>query len=620
MLDLRVVLVLGLGAAGLFLARGLWTTPEVEFTRAAPPAPASFEMRPPLSTVHVDLPVDLGRVVRRTEAALLQRLTMGLDTSDACTGRRAATGGTDCGPRLDGAVSLAGPVSASVDERAVRVRLPLRLDIAQGQERTSVEPTLSFVFRVRAEPGAGFEISRVDEPVEISPGPHVRTVRVLESRLRPLALTAQDELRAVLSDLPLTESVAGAWQALARPLELGAGAGAWIQAAPEVVGAGVLASMAGQPVVRIPIAARIAIESRVPASPSPRRAVVHGQVATGGGSSVRVAVPLALDGVQRAVEDAFVRDGPHETRADRFGPPVKVDVRRTRLYPSNRQLAVELDLAASRFEGETFRGKAHLVGRPVLDASERTVALADITFPLVPRDAAAPRTVPGAPRLAAEPLAARLAAVTRIDVSADLAEAAPRTSRLLNRRLDDRIAIAASLDSATPAAIEVTRDGLWLLTDVTGTLSLTYDRNGMALAAHTATRVSERANETTSTPAARVATPDLTAAAVVTAASVAAAGGQAAARATASPQGQTARVTAASADPSPVGSPASPQTNAPSLQPTTGPAGMSPAPAPSGAAARIKPKRITAHRSAKAQEGASAPRRSGEWVRSTFGN
>jgi len=539
LLDRRLgVLLLGAGALSLYAARGMLFPAEVEFTRAAAPAPPTIELRPAVSTVHVALSVDLARVARRTESALKQRLGMGLDASEVACARRPAP--QECGVRLDNAVSLAGPVEASISGGAVRVRYPLRIEATQGTERSAFETSISFLLRVTS--ANGFEIARVDEPSPELGSANARIAKLVESRLRPVSLTAQDELRSVLTGLPIATATQKAWNALAQPLELGSGSGTFLRAMPEVAGTPELAAVDGRAIMRVPIAARLSVESGERGQPAQRRPLIQGQVNTAGGAAVRIATPIRLDAVAAAARTSFVDGGTLETKPDRFGPPVKVTVHQTRLYPSVRQLALELDLAATKFEGQTYRGKAHLVGRPVLDAEQAIMTLADVTFPSVAqREAGNSRIPANAPRLATDPFAGKFASIARIDLARDVADAAPWTSNLLNQRIDDRMSLSARLDKATAISIETSLDGAWLVTEVTGTLAFIYVGDEELI--KTAIK-DDRPAQQPPTAARKSATPEIAAAAVVTAASVA---GGAAGRAALlpSPTGTTPQAAAA---------------------------------------------------------------------------
>lgn len=514
-----LLLLLGGMAAGGWGAASLFSPAPVEFTRAAPAAPAGIDVRAGISTVHVAMPLDLSRIARRMDAALQQRLAMGLDLSDAACARKGQP--ADCAAaRADYRATAAAPVTAVVDQGTLRIELPLRLGQAAGGEGAAIDTALSFVFKVRGGGSAPLEISRAEATSSDAAGTaQARAIRAIEARLKPLALTAEDELRKLISELPFEAATSHAWQRLAQSVELDGAPGTRLLATPEVAGAGELATVANQAVYRVPIAARISLETGRPAPAAPRRSVVHGQVTTAGSAAIRVATRVGLDHLQPAVDAAFVKGGPFETRADRFGPPVKVEIKRTRIYPAARALAVELDLTASRFEGQAYSGKAHLVGRPVLDSESHILTLADVGFPVaLPADPRKPGAIVAtAPRLASEPFAGTLASVVRMDLKSMVAETAPRISRMLNQRIDDRLLLSASLASTTPVGIDVAADGAWLLADVKGQLVLTYEAGETRAAASTAATLQAVQPTAASAAAAarRMPVPELAAAAVV---------------------------------------------------------------------------------------------------------
>ncbi len=522
MLPRRTILLLVGGiAAGGWGAFHFLTPSEVEFTRAAPEAYLDFELRPAVSTVHVAVPADLTRVARRMDDALSQRLAMGLDLADPACARKQAP--SDCGSaQARTTVVSAGHATTSVDNGTVRVVLPLRIEPSASAAAAPIETSLSFAFTVRGGGAVPLEIARVNEgTADRASTPDLRLIRLVETRLKPLSLTAEDELRAVLANLPVTAATEHVWTSLSRGIVLDEGTQTRLVAVPEVAGAGELVSVANSAIYRIPIAARLSIENgRQDAKPA-RRSVINGQVVTAGRAAIRLASPVALDPLQPVIDAAFVRGGPFETQADRFGPPVKVEISSARLHPAARMLALQLDLSASRFAGQVFRGKAYLVGRPVLDAERQLVTLADIGFPQAQTaDGRRPGTNASAPRLASEPFASRLSSILRLDVSSNIAEAHPRASRLLNRRIDDRLSVSAALDPAQPVAFEVTTTGGWIVSEVGGTLTLTYD-TGTAIAS-TVNQLAPASATIAQQAARRMPSPEPTAAAVVTSAGIAA--------------------------------------------------------------------------------------------------
>ena len=79
---------------------------------------------------------------------------------------------------------------------------------------------------------------------DASTGSNARVARLVETRLRPLALSIQDELRAVMSALPVTAATETGWNALSQSIDLGGGNR--LKAVPEVAGLGDLVTAEGQ--------------------------------------------------------------------------------------------------------------------------------------------------------------------------------------------------------------------------------------------------------------------------------------------------------------------------------------------------------------------------------------
>lgn len=486
--------LLALGAAVLAVwgLKGRWAEPEVSFTRAAPPTAAGLDLRPAVSTLHLTVPVDLERVARRADAAIEQRLAMGLGSEpvDPSCAKRPQT--AECvAVRIDGTVTQAGPASVMLRGSIVRIAVPMKIepiarpaDAAQTGADKEVAPrgpqqlTIGFSYAVRSAPGGGFVVSRSEDAASDAGGSaaQARTSRQLEGRLRQVQLAVQDELQQTMARVPVAIATQRAWTALSQPIQLGLGSGAVLTANPEIAGTGELMADGNRASVRIPISVRLAIGPADGTIASPQRPLINGVVAAGGEARIRMAVPIRLDVLQQSVSAGLIKAGAIETRPDRFGPPVKVVVHGVRAYPAARQIAFELDATATRFEGQSFRGKAHLAGRPVLDAERAVVSVADITFPpLPPRDLANPQLPANAPRLASEPFAGMLAAVGRIDINREVADIVPQAMNLLQQRLGDRLTMAAKLGRQQLVGIETARDSVWLVSDIPGELSLVYD-------------------------------------------------------------------------------------------------------------------------------------------------
>ena len=531
MLDRRLLLLgLPVGALAVYLVPGLISSSAVEFTRAAPPAPAAIELRTAVSTVFVELPIDLGRVAARFDEAVAQRLAAPPEpaaTDPQCARRPAPAECTAA--RSEGRITKAGRTSATVDTVGVRLMVPVTLEESADTAGRQGEPaSLSFAFAVRHADATGFEILRHDDAAQPSAGlspAQLRMLRQWEGRLRPVATIAHDELRRVLGELPVSQATTETWTALSEPIELGKGSGTFLRAVPELVGNGRLVATDGQPRFRIPVAARLSIEDGMSAARPTKRPPIHGQILTNSGAGIRLAMPLQLAGLQQAFATSLVRGGALDMQAERFGPPVKAVVHKVRAYPSVRQIAFELDVAATRFEGQTYRGKAHLVARPQLDATARTVTLADIALTQAPaRDAKSSNAQLNAPRLSSEPLAAKLIELGGFDVSRDLTESLPRINGQLHQPIATNLSLSARLERAEPVAVETSQAGAFLVSELHGTLTFTYSP-----ASTVATATPQRPVPTAST---QVPTSAVSAA-VVTAGAVA--GGALAARAIQAP-------------------------------------------------------------------------------------
>ncbi len=545
MIDRRLLLLgLPAGALSLYLVMGVISPAEIQFTRVAPAAPASLDMRPAVSTAYLELPLDLGRIAARIEAVVAQRLAA-TDTTGtanpACVRRPNAT---DCAIRPETQIEPAGPVRFEIHTGGVKLKVPVRISefITGSDASRSTPANITFSFAVRHRDGTGFEITRLDDTAFDGAAPAStpaiqRALRQAETRLRPAALAAHDDLRQLLAALPVSEATQQAWGALSTPLELGKGSNVWLRPIPELVGSGQIVAVDGQARFRIPMAARLSIDEKDRGPLAPQRPAIHGEILTQAGSSIRIATNLPLGDMQRAANTVLAKAGQFEMKTDRFGPPLRVSIHNTRAYSAVRQIAFELDITATRFEGEPLRGKAHLVGRPQLDVGARLVSLADIALtPATVHEATAGKPYQNVPRLTAEPIASRLADAARIDLTRDLSEAVPRYSGLLHQRLNDSLSLSAHVEQAVPVGVETTRDGAWLIADLAGTLTLTYDRGATSAVAAIAQQrafdtpdqrvfdtTQQRVFDTTPRQSGRISSPEVVSAAVMSATAGAAA-------------------------------------------------------------------------------------------------
>ena len=510
----------------------------VEFTKAALPPPASVDLRAAPSSSHIVMPVELGALAQRAEQALPENLALVRDwLPDAACGKRVTN--YDCvNAKLEGTITRSGHVALQIAPAMIKLNVPVKYALsATGNgwasyltERKVGETSVEIAFAISVNPAGGLDVTRRDvAPADEAPigllKANVRLSKLLESQLRPIARTAEDDLRRALAVLPVKTAVAHAWDALAQPLELGQGSGLWLKGAPDFYTAGAFVSVDGKLTYQIPIATHMAIveADKGQSNNAKRVANLSQDVAPVGPSRVRVAVPVDLEAMRQQAEAAFGNGQVFESRADRFSEPVKVKVRSTRVYPALRQIGLELEVEVTTSKGATFSGKLNLAGRPVLDAAAGTVTLADVSFPPVSAKDAGGQ-MPGVPRLGTEPFATKFASVAKLDVARALAEVLPRAKQMLNQQVGSDLALQSRLTDAVPVALELARDGAWLMVDLTGDVAFVY--NG--------------AMDTTNIPA---LTP------IATTAAAGAAGGAAAAAATLTRPGATAAAAAVKSAP-----------------------------------------------------------------------
>ena len=461
----------------------------VEFTKAALPPPASVDLRAAQSPGHVVLPVELGALAQRAEQALPANLAILHDwLPDAACGKR--TTNYDCvNAKLEGTITRAGPVAMQIAPSMIKLSVPVKYALsATGNgwasyltERKAGETSVDLAFAISVNPAGGLDVTKrdvapADEATIGLLKANIRLSKLLEPQLRPIARAAEDDLRRALAVLPVKTAIAHAWDALAQPLELGQGSGLWLKGAPDFYTSGSFVSVDGKLTYQIPVAAHMAIveADKGQSNNAKRVANLSQDVAPAGPSRVRVAVPVDLEAMRQQAEAAFGNGQVFESRADRFSEPVKVKVRSTRVYPALRQIGLELDVEVSTSKGATFSGKLNLAGRPVLDAAAGTVTLADVTFPPVSgKDTVG--QLPGVPRLGTEPFATKFASVAKLDVARALAEVLPRAKQMLNQQVGADLLLQSQLTEAVPVALELARDGAWLMVDLTGDVAFVYN-------------------------------------------------------------------------------------------------------------------------------------------------
>jgi hypothetical protein len=488
---------LGLIGAGCALAAATYANQgksALNFTREPLAAQANNEARAVASTVFVALPVDLDGIRSHADElfpARIAKITETLPSASCATGLH----GWSCtAAKVEGEIARSGPTEIETKNGAVLIRLPLSYQFsARGTgwtnhltEQKSGTLVLNVVLEANLgtgfalEPAAREEMAGGDLAITLLRG-SVNVAKLLDPKIKELQKAAMEDLRQALSTLRIKAAAARAWSALSQPLELGTGSGLWLRAEPaRVIGAG-FAIDEGRLAYRLAVPTRMAlIEGDEPAAPPLRQpSQGHDAAAAKAVSRVRLPVLLDLEPMRRTVEAQLVQGSEIETRADRFSEPVTVAVRSAQMYPVFRQLALELDLEVTGPKAAAgYSGKAYLVGRPVYKTETMTVALEDVTFPiLTSKETNSDRLTPGVPRIGIEPFAGKLYA-GRIDVARPVQEALPRINHVLNQRLADDLVFKARFRELAGATVETAPDSVYLMLDLQGELVLWFEGDG----------------------------------------------------------------------------------------------------------------------------------------------
>ncbi len=489
---------LALGAVGgglaLFMTSGSGSNKStLEFSKPALAPAAHLELRPNLSSVFVSLPVDIGPLAKRIDAALPDQLMAVREfLPDAACGIRGSAG-HDCNTaKLEGTIIRNGPVELKVEPAGLRFVVPVKYTLAATglgwasamSERKSGETISSVSFSVTIGPSNGLDVTVLDDgPAQ--PGAatasvsllkaHVKIARLLEPTVRPVFKSAEAELRRALSGLPIKNALHRVWSLLASPVELGEGSHMWLRSAPEYYSTGRFVGDAGQLSYQLAIATRLAVvEAKREALTPGRQQPINALDKPPAAAHVRLAMPIDLEAIRQAAEATFRKGQEFESRADRFSEPVRVKIRNTRIYPALRQIGLELDVEATTHKGKPFVGKLNLVGRPVIDTASGTVTLADVTFPLVSNKIDTAVGIHDAPRLGTEPFASLFAGAARLDIARPLADAMPRVAQLFSQRIGNDVTLTGRFSEAVPVSFELASDGAWLIVDVTGDITYAY--------------------------------------------------------------------------------------------------------------------------------------------------
>jgi Domain of unknown function (DUF4403) len=489
---------IGLIGAGCALVAATYASQgksALNFTREPLAAQANNEARAVASTVLVALPVDLHGIRSRADELFPPRLAKVVETLPNASCANGLHGWSCTAAKVEGDITRSGPTEIEAKNGAVLIRLPLSYQFsARGTGWTNhlneqKSGTLVLNVALEADLGTGFALEPVareeiagDLAITLLRG-SVNIAKLLEPKIKELQKAAIEDLRQALSTLRIKAAAARAWSALSQPLELGTGSGLWLRAEPvRVIGAG-FAIDEGRLSYRLAVPTRMAlIEGDEPAAPPLRQpSQGHDAAAAKGVSRLLLPVLLDLEPMRRMVEAQLVQETAIETRGDRFSEAVTVAVRSTSMYPVFRQVALELDLEVTGPKAAAgYSGKAYLVGQPVYKPESMTVALEDVTFPMITsKETSSDRLAAGAPRIGVEPFASKLSS-GRIDVARPVQDALPRINHVLNLRLADDLVFRARFREVAGGTVETAPDGVYLMLDLQGELVLWFEGDGGA--------------------------------------------------------------------------------------------------------------------------------------------
>jgi hypothetical protein len=474
---------------------------EVRFTSMPVRTAAKPESRTAQTTVYVSFPVDLEAPRRQAEQAIPEKLHRVTEwIANAACGRRNTQ--VECqSAKVEGEITRAGAIEIGAEHGRVMLKVPLAYDLAvRGigwaaflTERKSGTLTVGVPFDVALSAGYAPDVTLREEliwserNVPLLKG-QLDLARLLQAKLKKPLATAADDLRAALTAQPLKEGSQRAWNVLQRPVELSASPALSLSSEPmRTWGAGFVQD--GQRTsYRVAVSTRLTILEGRPIGQTGQKKLPDPTARPAGEASqthIRLPMFVGFERIERALATAFPPQQRIETRADRFSGPVTVSVRNASVYPSQRQLAIELDLAVAAptsWAGTT--GKAWLVGKPVYRSEDQTIALEAVTFPVqTAKEAREGSGLRTAIQIGTEPFASRFATAAKLDVAREVREAVPLANSLFDQRIESEIQLQARFREASVLAVEPVVGGLSLTLDVAGEIVFRLDEGVKPVAA-----------------------------------------------------------------------------------------------------------------------------------------
>jgi hypothetical protein len=482
---------------------------EVHFTRDPFPGPQTdAETKLGATTVFVGAAVDLSAARAQIDASLGDKITPIVQLIDnAACGRR--NNQPDCNDaKVDGDVERDGPVTLDITSAGrIELTVPMRYTWkARGlgwardiTDQSSGSFTVKLPYDVAWTSAYAPEV-RIKEDGIVWSEQQIKVIKgklslpkLVEAKLRKALNGSGELMRKAVAETGVKDTVANAWAALYRPIELSAGSAGpgvnlpalWLKSEPERVFAAGLTTLEGRTFLRFGIAGQFGIisgsrpsEAIAKRVPDPQQADVQGKDPAkdfgAAQTNLKLPVLISLAPLKKAVAGAFPKDEIIETQADSQAVALAVSMKSASVYPSRHHVVIDfaVDVARPR-QWLGYTGRAQLLGRPVLRRDEGIVELKDLSFPaLSPKDAKDAKLAKKPLRIGQEPFARRFGLIARMDVAKELQAGVDRANAITEMPVGDGLILSGRFDKSGPATMEIARDGLLLQLPLDGELML----------------------------------------------------------------------------------------------------------------------------------------------------
>ncbi len=499
---------------------------EVHFTRDPFPGPlADAENKLSPTVVFVGAAVDLSAARSQIDATLTEKISpiVQLLDSAACGRRNGQPACNDA--RVDGDIERNGPVILDVTSAGrIELTVPLRYNLrARGLAwARDITDSSSGTFTVKLPYDVVWGSSYAaevrikedgivwsDNTVKVLKGKLVLS-KVVEAKLRKTLNGSGELLRKAIADTGMKDTVAQAWTALHRPIELSGSPTLWLKSEPERVFSAGLSSAEGQTFLRFGISGNFGIvggqrptELIARRLPDPSRLdQLPKDLALR--TSLKLPVLVSLAPLKKVVAAAFPKDEVVETQPDKQTAALAVTMKSASVYSSRHHVVIDfaVDVARPR-QWLGYVGRAQLLARPVLRRDEGVVELKDLLFPaLSVKDAKELKNSKKPLRIGQEPFARRFALIARMDVANDLQAGIDRANAITEMPAGDGLLLSGRFDKSGAATMETARDGLLIQLPLEGELMIR---------AETAKAASVIVRDASATRSSAVATPPVAA-------------------------------------------------------------------------------------------------------------